>query len=643
MRLHSTVTSVCLIGLSASTVLASAAIPSPPSPEPVSITELPLPPIVSNNNTGACSTKINPRRTGCLANGVFNTFQSGDFLPDGKHVLAQVIFAGAPAAPDPASIYSGMHVILVKTDGTKFPNGDPWKCVTCGVPAENAVGIDNSQYDYPQAFRDGSRLLIGKNVLDCGPHQVASEACTPNNTFIYPLYWGVTADGSGSTGAFREQRLHPDNVHIEFNAFTFEDGALGELAYFARIRFDPSPTTGFPLAPRYDVVNVTGLYNTGAPSFFSADDSNTLTINYSAIVVGESRGFNGDGTEVTYIGASWESCNIDVFAVHLTTGAVRRLTDNPEYCDPVAFSPDNKWIAIMDTRGSGRQMFLAGMRGIPPLVDMVASVLPSSTRNNGVRRFFEPYLLDYYGDRGAYNGQRIIKDSVFGYEYVNDSNHGVMGSGLVSDPEWNGMADPRWSLDSTRVVFWQTLATAPDCGGANPLPCYPSQEPGGRDYRMYVATFTSRTPNPPAPMQEHADTIPWGTPYIPGSAGPQSARLASGVYTLHGQASGHATVNLTWGTTTIGTVSVVYENYSDDGQSYLNGRESVTASAADLYVYSFAWYSDITQSGAVKGTKKTGSGGYQATINVETNILTSNGSLVTTIDGVEWRSPLSGT
>ncbi|KJR83635.1 uncharacterized protein SPSK_04097 [Sporothrix schenckii 1099-18] len=634
-----------LIAVSVSTVLASTSIPDPPSPEPVSITALPLPPVVSSNSTGACSKEINPNGTGCIANGVFNTFQSGDFLPDGKHVLAQVTFVGAPDAPDSASIYSGMHVILVKADDTTFHNGDPWKCVTCGVPAENAVGIDNAQYYYPQAFRDGSRLLIGKNVLDCGPHQVASEECTPNNTFIYPLYWGVTADGSGATGALREQRLHPDNTHIEFSAFTFSDGVLGELAYFARIRFNPSPNTGIPLAPRYDVVNVTGLYSTEEPAFMSVVDGNRLAINYSAITVGESRGFNGDGSEITYIGNSWESCNVDVFAVHLTTGAVRRLTDNPEYCDPVAFSPDNKWIAIMDTRGSGRQMFIAGMRGIPPLVDIVASVLPSSTRNNGVRRFFEPYLLDFYGDRGAYNGQRIIQDRVYGFKYVNDSNNGVPGSGSISDPEWNGMADPRWSLDSTRLVFWQTHTTSPNCGGTNPLPCYPSKEPGGRDYRLYVATFTSRKPSLPVPVSEHDDVIPWGTPYVPGSAVPKSDRLASGIYTLHGKASGYATVNLTWGNTTsqIGTVSVEYRNCSDDGHSYLNGHERVAASVANVYVFSFDWYSDFTQSGSVNATKKTGPSGYQATINVEANVLTSNGSLTTTVDGVEWTSPLSGT
>lgn len=127
-----------------------------------------------------------------------------------------------------------------------------------------------------------------------------------------------------------------------------------------------------------------------------------------------------------------ESCNTDVFAVNLTTGAVRRVTSHPEYCGRVAFSPDNKWITIMDPRGSGRNMFIAGMRGIPPLIDIVGGILPASTRDNGVRRFFEPYPPDFYGDRGTYFGQNI-----------NGGFQGVQGSGAINDPEWNSMADPR--------------------------------------------------------------------------------------------------------------------------------------------------------------------------------------------------------
>lgn len=607
-------------------------IPQPPSPEPIRIIDLPLPPIVSSNDTGACTLEINPLGTGCLANGIFDSFQSGDFLPDGKHALAMVIYQGAPASPHPASIYSGRQVIIVKTDGKRFPNGDSWKCVTCGVPAENSVGIDTSLYDYPQAFRDGTRIVIGLNILSCGHNKLTSEHCTPNKTFIYPLRWNTAVDGLGVGGAMREFRLHPDQVHVGFSSFTYLNGALGQQAYFGRLLFNPSPTEGIPLAPRYDVVSLTLLVDlkNSAPIITKGDQ---LVLNPQSITIGEARGFNGDGTEVIFLGNPVESCNIDVFATHLITGAVRRLTSHPEYCDPVAFSPDNKWMAIMDTRGSGRQMFLAGMRGVPPLIDMIVSTLISSTRNNGLRRFFEPYLLDFYGDRDTYFGQKI-----------NGNNDGIPGSGDINDPEWNGMADPRWSPDSTQLVYWQSHTIAPTCGGNNPLPCYNSTEPGGRNFRMHLATFTSRSPRPRAYVPKRSDIIPWAIPYAPGDSPPTVTRIPTGIYTLIGKKSGSAKVNITWLTAPqLGDISVVYTNYSDDGLSFLSGSENVTATRSSAVLSTYEWNSNITQSGAVTGTKKTSPGGYHASMDVQVNVLNSTGSFMTTLDGVEWKNPLSGT
>jgi hypothetical protein len=76
--------------------------PRPPAPEPVRVRELPLPPVTASTGTGACTRAVNPRGTGCIGQDV--GLQSGDFLPDGRHVVATVRFAGAPAAPDPASV-----------------------------------------------------------------------------------------------------------------------------------------------------------------------------------------------------------------------------------------------------------------------------------------------------------------------------------------------------------------------------------------------------------------------------------------------------------------------------------------------------------------------------------------------------------
>ncbi|GAA0269961.1 hypothetical protein GCM10009527_077820 [Actinomadura nitritigenes] len=383
------------------------AVPPAPEPEPVKVDELPLPPVAPSTSAGSCTPAINPHGTGCI--GKATSMQSGDFLPDGHHVLATVGFTGAPAAPDPAAVYTGQQLIIVKTDGSTFPNGDAWKCVTCGVPDANAVGRSPAM-DYPQAFRDGRRALAGTNIIDCAPYRLTSTACTADRVHIYPIRWNVTADGSGAGGGIRELRLHPDNVHLGFNAATVTNGKLNQYGYFARLEFDPAPKTGTPLAPRYDLVKVTRLFDPAPsrqPVTVDPRHPGRLKINPQAVSVGELRGFSGTGDEVSYIGYPDESSNIDVFAANLRTGKVRRLTSNPEYTDPIAISPDDDWTVAMDTRGSNRQMFLAAMRAVPPVTDLITTSAVSSTRNNGDRRFFQPYLIDRYGDRGAYQGQRI--------------------------------------------------------------------------------------------------------------------------------------------------------------------------------------------------------------------------------------------
>ncbi|KAK6227537.1 saponin hydrolase precursor [Colletotrichum tabaci] len=607
-------------------------VPPPPPPEPITVTELPLPPVTVDENVGGCTLEINPRGTGCI--GVSPTLQNGDFLPDDLHVIASVNFTGAPAAPDPASIYSGPQLVIVKADGTAFPNGDPWKCVTCGVPEENQLGR-TGQLDYPQAFGDGRRVLAGPHIIECSS-DLASETCTPDRVRIYPIRWNTAADGSGPGGPIRELRIHPGNEHLGFSSFTFDSGKVGQFSYIGRLVFNPTPTTGEPLVPRYDLENVNILLepNGKAPIDVDEADGTQLRINYDAITVGELRGFSGSGNEVTYIGYPAESSNMDVFAIHLTTGDIRRLTAHPEYVDPVDISPDDQWTVAMDTRGTGRQMFMAGLRGIPPLTDLLTASAVSSARNNGKRRFFQPWLIDAHGDRGSYIGQKI-----------NAEGSGVPGSGAVNDPEWNGRADPKWSNDGTRIVYYQALTTSPDCGGENPLPCYPSTAPGGRTERMMLAHLTSRKPVSRARVEPLEDTIPWATPYVPGSQVPGRPFSTFGDFTLRGKVGGWANVTITPGVEDgrPRTVAVRYHDFSDDGVNVLAGTEMVTVTNPTPTLESVDWFSDLVQTGPNNGTKRTSADGFHLDIDIIRNIFRASGTLVTTVNGQKWVQPANCT
>lgn len=599
-------------------------VPDPPKPEPVHVVELSLPP-VADNKEGACNKTINPNGTGCIRRD-WVEFQAGDFTPDGKHVVANIEFVGAPSAPDPASIYTGEQVILVKADGTKFSNGDHWKCLSCGVPAENAVDLD-PQRDYPHVYRSGEKVLWGHNVLTCGGALLQSDDCTPENTYIYPIRWEVEEGDPSRGGAPRELRLHPDDEHMGWSSFTDQGG---QNCFFGRLEFNENPVSGEPLAPRYDLVDVNILLDPNNASSIEVDGS-TLTLNPEAIQVGELRGFTGTGDEITYIGPSRESNNIDVFSVHVITGEVRRLTSHPEYTDPIAFSADDEWFMVLDTRGTDRQMWMSGMRGIPPLIDIIAVTVASSTRNNGPRRFFQPILVDGYGDRGDYYGQQI-------------NTEGDGSNGSINDPNWNVRADPAFSLDGTKITYWQALVVSPSCGGDNPLPCPESTAQGGREYRLMLADLTSREPKEPPPVFDVPDNLPWAKPFPPGSSAPPPPSYSPGSYTLEGQVSGVAEVDFI-GETRISTIAVTYSAYSDDGDHIINGWENVTVTipADDPWENNIEWYSDIVQTGKVDATKKTSPGGFHLAINAVTNIFNANGTLITVIDGEEYTQPANGT
>nr|POE53585.1 hypothetical protein CFP56_28807 [Quercus suber] len=609
--------------------------PPPPPPEPIEVIRLPLPPVAPSSDKGACTSAINEHGTGCT--GQNSNLQGGTFMPDGKHVLASIKFAGAPDAPDPASIYTGQQMIIVKTDGTLFPNGDVWKCITCGVPADNAVGVNltSATWEYPQAFEDGTRILGGTHVVDCGNFSLNDAACTANNTFIYPIRLSNTADGSGPGFALRELRIHPDNVHIGVNSFTTgSDGSFSEVAFFGRLSFDSAPTVGLPLAPRYDIVNASLLFDNTGGKWISTQGG-SLHINHSAIDVGELRGFSGTGNEVTYIGPSVESCNIDVFAVDLYTGHVRRLTSHPGYCDPVHMSPDDEWIVIQDTRGTGRVEFLDGLRWLPPVVDLITTTICASERNNGARRFFQPFLLDRFGDRGDYYGQSI-----------NNASSGVPGSGAIDDPEWNGGADPWFSPDGTGIVYYQAQTVSPACGGANPLPCYNSTEPGGRRERLMLANLTSRIPLPPrGKVEPMPDSIPWAVPYTAGDELPQRTSPREGNYTLKGQESGFAQISIIENAakTSIKTINIDFHDYSDDGQGTIVGFQNITVSTEGFTTSHLDWYTNLTRHGAEQSTQRSSAEGFHVSIDLLTNIFEANGTLTTVVDGVTYRQPLNET
>jgi len=622
--------------------------------ETVVIEALPLPPTAPSNAAGSCTVDVNPNRTGCLDASRAGIDGARSFTPDGTQVYVSVRFAGAPEAPDPASAYSGGQLILVKTDGTTFPNGDGWRCITCGVPAENQqldtlnTLINADDNTYPEAFFDGKRVKMGRRILDCSPYKITDPACTPEATHIYPI-----KSPFPTYRIMRELRLHPDNVHLGWNQLILTSGVTGatQFGVFGRLEFNPAPDDGAP--PRYELKNVSFMLSPElgkSGRFFSVGAPGELIFEPPTGVIGEFRGFTPDGKSTLGMGTQ-DSFNYDIFATSLATGESTRLSRDPAYTDPANISPDGKSMVILDGRvtedtgypganpagSEGRMYFASAGIGVPPLLDLAIAEAIAGTYTTPSRgSFLQPVLINLE------EPLRVDDPEIHDGQQLNIGGDTTAGSGSISDPLWLAGADPAWSPDSTAVVYYQRR-------GCNPSPaeCPPSTEPGGRDSRLMIARLTDREPSQPLPQPDPVDDfIPWGIPYTFGEQLPPSRPvIPAGTYILTGM-SGLAEVVITDGPSRfregdleIVSVSVTYDNYSADGINYIDGTESGTRGQSGAKS-TLTWHSDLTFSGLHEGTRKTSEpGGFVVSLSSLGAAGEFSGTLTTTLDGLIFTSP----
>ncbi|WP_157186783.1 hypothetical protein [Nocardia jiangxiensis] len=574
--------------------------------ERFTISELPAPPTAPSTDAGSCTPTINPHGTGCLSPAWGALGAVGTYYPSSNYILVGAQLAGAPSS-GAASTYTGPQVLLVHTDGKTFPNGDPWKCLTCGLtyPANFGGASGNNDFTYPiNGFHDGKRALAGSAIIDCGNYQFTDPQCTPAQMHAYPLYWD---DGTGKPGQLREARLNPDDEHIGFNYIITSAAQYDEFAFMGKLTFDQSNS-------RYDIGSVRMLYNPASAYWpYAVDSGNRLRFN-PAGMIGEFRGWTADGRSAVGI-QSYESDNVDAWATDNTTGRSRLLTRHAMYTDPNAESPDGKHLVSEQLLGSGRMDFLGGMQGVPPLTDQAGTTgLVSGLHDNVNRRFFLPQLVDPNTGRSEQ---------------------------LEPNGNWNTAADPAWLADSSAAVWAENLAC-----GANPSPhtCAGSPEPGGRNSRVMIARFPGFQPTP-APSVPIAPDATWGLPYQPGQAIPARPHLAAGTYTAQGSIQGTAKVVVTEDSSKalVMNLAVTYTDYSDTPGVVLNGTESAVRDS-DSAISAMTLHENLQMTGRHQGTKKTSEpNGFTMSPALLQSNFQVTGTLTTTIDGRAYTQPANGT
>ena len=579
--------------------------PSEQLHEQVKLSELPAPPTAPSTDAGSCTQAINPHGTGCLSPAWGALGAVGTYYPSSDYTLVGAVFAGAPSS-GPAAAYNGPQVLLVHTDGKTFPNGDPWKCLTCGVayPANFGGVSGNNDFTYPiNGFHDGKRALAGSAIIDCGQYEFSDDKCTSAQVHAYPLYWD---NGTGKPGQLREARLNPDDQHIGFSYIITSQQQYDEFGFAGKLRFDQANS-------RYAIDDVRMMFNP-SPQFQPYRVSGTDLQFNPAGMIGEFRGWTADGRSAMGV-QSYQSDNIDEWATDNVTGQSRPLTRRAMYTDPDFESPNGKYLLSEQLLGSGRMDFIGGMQGIPPITDQAGTTgHVSGLHDNGMRRFFLPHLVDPNSGRSQQ---------------------------LQPNGDWNTAADPAWLADSSAAVWAENFAC-----GANPSPhkCAGSPEPGGRNSRVMIARFPGLGSTPP-PQVPPAPDVAWGVPYKPGQTLPVRPHLPAGTYTLKGAKQGEAKVVIAENSakTRIMNLSVTYTDFSDIPGIVLNGTENVVR-GSDADIAAMTLHENLTMTGRQQGTKKTSEpDGFTMLPQMLQSNFQSKGTLTTTIDGKTYTQPANGT
>jgi hypothetical protein len=273
-----------------------------------------------------------------------------------------------------------------------------------------------------------------------------------------------------------------------------------------------------------------------------------------------------------------EAGQYDDIAVELATGTVRRLSQHPDHDEGMDVSPDEQWYVMASAAGDERVEFL-GLLPRPPYIDGIAFSIhfvgiagqPGDASGNPggspAERdcYLTPFLLDRWGQRRDYVGQRLLAPGSDGFE----PSPGVA-----------------WHPDGTRLLLmesrWKRLTPA----GEKPAT------------RLRLARLVARAPLDPSAVVPAAPTPDplWAVRYedwiIPDT---------EGVTVIPGEVSGTATLVNELPSVVSGRIGVVYDHYSDDGERFLDGFERLTI---PLLLGGADYEVDLRLRGALKGSMR---------------------------------------
>ncbi|KAJ5312798.1 hypothetical protein N7508_003628 [Penicillium antarcticum] len=140
-------------------------------------------------------------------------------------------------------------------------------------------------------------------------------------------------------------------------------------------------------------------------------------------------------------------------------------------------------------------------------------------------------------------------------------------------------------------------------------------------------------------IQPGPGDVSWVTPYLRGDEIPARQDPPAGTYTPQGLIPGHADVTAAEKGDGHGLGSVTYHQYSEDPAAIITGNENVTTSSPSLA----SSYSNLTSCGLTNSFELTSPDWFHLLMDLLETNFDANGTLTTTIGGVEYTQPLNDT
>lgn len=439
-------------------------------------------------------------------------------------------------------------------------------------------------------FPDGKRLFIGfSGVLECAPSILDCQ----RHTFLPYSLEGTRQPMHVMLGA--SPKLSPDGEHVAYSNIRRDGYQEMVVAKFIR-------QADKYVAEDARVINPQGPMSLADPSLENWSRGSALY---------ELKTFTRGGAAVIYVQVGGEhSMNVDVWEVDLKTGARTRLTASPDWDEDLGVSPDGKTMAIYSNRTYHVFDWTGGMLPHRGFIDAPIAGALSGLVNNGRSHNFcggPMWLLPASGDAGG----TIAGQPIANYKDPNARVTVHVGGA------------PMWNPQST--MFALQLSSAPGGGVyAGNTPPY-----------VLVAELSARKPTTPQPVVS-SEVGPWaGTTldYHPSFG-------YKGTVNLSGPVAGSVTLTFTPVVgVQLGTFSAKYENYSEDGKTFLNGTKAVDVRKTGLGEARFT--ADLVMSGERTGSVLGDLTYFSAGPAGTTPYPTSTGTFTVTYDGTTVSGPPS--